>query len=134
MNLWSDLVEQKISTNKKSLWKKRIFVGLLRVRLRSIAVPLYRIGVFVFQVVVVAQWQSASALCKQSWVHLGGNQIFISILFKKKACERERIHLMSKRRLGKKLLSDFNYYLQMFEVTVRICLHLWQYSCMQLMY
>ncbi len=33
-----------------------------------------------------------------------GNQIFFnSVLLKKKACERERIHLMSKRRLRKKL-------------------------------
>ncbi len=33
----------------------------------------------------------------------GGNQIFLILYCLKKACENERIHLMSKRRLRKKL-------------------------------
>ncbi len=53
----------------------------------------------------------------------GGDQIFLILycLKKKKACERERIHLMSKRRLRKKL---WHSYLTVFTITIGPSFHL----------
>ncbi len=49
---------------------------------------------YVCRLVVVAQWQSACALSKWSWVQFPvATKYFNSVLFKK-AGERERIHLI----------------------------------------